>query len=119
MKNLIIATVLSAAALPAFADHDVHDSSFHARQQQLEHRIHEGWRSGELTPPEHRRLRHEMRLIERSERAFMSDGRLSRGEREHLHVRLDSLAREVFHQRRDGERRYGHYNERYDTARHY
>jgi hypothetical protein len=60
-----------------------------------------------------------MRLIERNERAFMSDGHLSRDERQHLHVRLDSLAREVFHQRRDGERRGAHYNERYDAARRY
>lgn len=117
MKNLISAIVLSAATLPALADHDVHNSDFQSRQQRLEHRIHQGWRSGELTRPEYRWLRHELRSIERDEHAFREDGRVSWREREHLQARLDNLAREVFHHRRDGERRDGHYNERYDAAR--
>ena len=74
MKNLITAIVLSAAALPAFADHHGHNFDFESRQQQLEQRIHQGWRSGDLTRPEYRWLRREMRLIERDEHAFREDG---------------------------------------------
>lgn len=119
MKTLIVAIALSAASWPAFAQHDVRHSDIEARQQRLEQRIEQGWRSGELTRPEYRQLRRELRWLERDEQAFLVDGRLSPRERDHLHARLDELSRVVFAQRRDDERRYGHYNERHDPARRY
>jgi hypothetical protein len=119
MKTFIGAMVLTVATLPAFAQHDVHPSDIDARQQRLERRIERGWQSGELTRPEYRRLRHELRLVERDQHAFWADGRLSPRERDHLHARLDELSRVVFEQRRDGERRYGHYNGPHDAGRRY
>jgi hypothetical protein len=119
MKTLIGAIILTVTTWPAFAQHDVRHSEIDARQQQLERRIENGWRSGDLSRPEYRQLRRELRLLERDQHAFLVDGHLSPRERDHLHARLDELSRVVFAQRRDGERRYGHYNERYDSARRY
>ncbi len=119
MKTLISAILFAAAALPAFAQHPASDSDIDARQQRLERRIENGWRSGDLTRPEYRQLRRELRLLERDQHAFLVDGHLSPRERDHLHARLDELSRVVFAQRRDGERRYGHYNDSHDAARRY
>ena len=112
MKAFITAGTVAVlmAAAPALADHDRRDASIDARQSQLEQRIERGWRAGELTPREHRRLMHEARDIERAEHAFRADGRLSPRERSDLHARLDHLARGIHHERRDVEQRHGHYN---------
>ena len=112
MKGLIglsMVALLSAAA-PAIAHAAWSDPGIDRQQEQLSYRIERGWRSGELSPPEYRRLRQELRDIDRQERYFVSDGRLSPRERDHLHVRLDQLARNIDVQRRDWDRRYGSYN---------
>ena len=112
MKTTIAAglIVLFAAAAPAMASHGVRDSGIDERQHRLEERIEHGWRSGALTQQEVRRLQHEMREIERAERYFWSDGRLTPRERSELHARLDYVTRLVQHERRDADRRYGSYN---------
>ena len=114
MKKLLGAALaaLVVSAAPAYADHD-RDSGVESRQHQLERRVEHGWRSGELTPREYRRLQHELREIARAEHYFRSDGRLSRRERDQLHARLDELSRAVYVQRHDSERRYGSYNYRH------
>ena len=112
MKALIaagLAAVLTAAT-PALADHDQRDGSVNVRQSQLALRIERGWRAGELTPREYRRLVHEAREIERAQHIYRSDGRLSPRERSDLHARLDHLARAIHHERRDVEQRHGYYN---------
>ena len=112
MKRLIgaaLAAVISTA-MPAFANHGERDAGVNERQARLAHRIDEGRRSGELTRREYVRLTHEMRDIERMEHYFRADGWLSPRERSELHARLDHLAREVYREKRDGERRYGSYN---------
>lgn len=117
LKTFIGAIVLAAAALPALAAADGRNASINERQQQIEQRMHQGWRSGELTRREYRRLQHELRLIERDEYAFRSDGHLSPRERQHLHARLDAVSRDVWAEKHDGDRRHAHYNERHDADR--
>ena len=97
------------AAMPAIAGHGG-DPSIDQRQHRLERRIEQGWRSGELTRREYRRLQHEARDIERMEHFFRSDGWLSPHERSELHARLDHLAREIYRERHDGEHRYGEHH---------
>jgi hypothetical protein len=119
MKGYIYAglvTLLSAAA-PAFANHGSPDAGLNEREHRLEQRIEQGWRSGELSPREYRRLNHELRQIERAERYYRSDGVLSRREMGELHARLDDLSRAVFRERRDLERRAGPYNHDYRAER--
>ena len=119
MKKTIAAglVVLFAAAAPAMASHGVRDSGIDERQHRLEQRIEHGFRTGQLTRHEARRLQHEMREIERAERYFWSDGRLTPHERGELHARLNHLSRLIQHERRDAERRHGSYNYDYHADR--
>src|SRR5687767_5862466 len=82
-----LAVLLGCA--PAMANHGPRDASVNQRQQLLEQRIEHGFRSGELTRHEYRRLRHEAREIDRTEHFFRADGRLTQRESGELHARLD------------------------------
>lgn len=112
MKALtgLVITALLAVAAPAMAKHGSSDPAIDQRQERVAQRIERGWRSGELNPPEYRRLRQELGDIQRDEHHFFADGRLSPRERDHLNARLDHLARAVRAQTHDVDRRYGSYN---------
>jgi hypothetical protein len=105
---------LFAATAPAWARPGDPDAGLSEREYRLEQRIEHGWRTGELTRPEYRRLRVELTGIERADRYYRSDGFLAPHEVRELHTRLDALSRQVFRETRDVERRddygYGHYN---------
>ena len=117
MKTWMSALALLAATAPAMAAHDFRDGGVSERQHRLERRIEQGWRSGELTRGEYARLQQGLREIDRAEHHYSADGRLSRRERDELYARLDHLAREVYRQRHDGERRHGFYNGYYQSER--
>lgn len=121
MKALIglSITALLAVSAPAMANPGWSDRAIDQRQESVAFRIERGWRSGELSPPEYRRLRLELRDIARDEHHFMADGRLSPRERDHLHARLDHLSRAVQAERHDVDRRYGSYNGPAYPGRHY
>jgi hypothetical protein len=79
----------------------------------LRERIKYGLRTGELTPRESARLLAEQREIERLQRMYQHDGRLSPSEREHLMAELDHASRHIWHemndrQDRDDRRAYPH-----------
>jgi hypothetical protein len=76
------------------------------RKAQLDRRIDQGVRSGQLTRAEARRLQAEFREIEQREVAYRRDG-LSSGERVDLDKRFDQLAQRIRWERRDDERGYG------------
>jgi len=120
VKKLVrtgLIVVLTAAA-PAMATHGgERDRGLNERQHRLEQRIEQGWRSGELTPREYRRLRDAVHGIDRTERVFWSDGYLSPRERSALHARLDRLSREIYREKQDIERRHGTYNYDYHDQR--
>jgi len=112
MKTILGAglVALLTAAAPVLASHGARDAGINERQQRLEQRIEHGWRTGELTRPEVRRLRHELLDIERVEHHFWSDGRFTPRERSDLHARLDHVSRLIQHERSDVKRRHGSYN---------
>jgi hypothetical protein len=111
IKTLLGAMVLMAATAPAMADRNVRDAGIDAHQQQIEQRIQQGWRSGELTTDEYRVLQREVRLVKRDEQAMLRDGFLSPRERHYLHARLDDLSRDVYRQKHDGDTRGRSYND--------
>lgn len=74
-------------------------------QAQQHRQIVQGIRSGELTPREARRLQAEQRAIRREERAYLADGRLSRGERRDLYQDLRSANRHIYNQTHDAQTR--------------
>ena len=121
MKRYIyagLATLISAAT-PAFANHGSPDAGVNEREYRLEQRIEHGWRSGELSRHEYRRLNAELRGIERAERYFKADGFLSARELTELNARLDGLSRAVYRETRDLERRHDPYNHDYRADRRY
>jgi hypothetical protein len=111
MKKLIgTGLALFVCSASAMANHGPRDASVNQRQHLVEQRIEQGFRGGELTRREYRRLQYEAREIGRTEHVFLADGRLSQRERSELHARLDHLAREVYREKHDGERRHESYN---------
>ena len=121
MKRYIWAGLIAlfSATVPAWANPVSGDAGLSEREYRLEQRIEHGWRTGELTRPEYRRLRFELTDIERADRYYRADGFLSQREVRELHARLDALSREVFRETRDVERRYGYapYNSDYRADR--
>ena len=117
MKAWISGIALLAATAPALAYQGFGDPSINQREYRLEQRIEQGVRSGELTRNEYRRLRFELRDIERNKQWFMADGRLTASERAQLHARLDALSREIYRERHDFSARTGSYNGYYADRR--
>ena len=76
------------------------------REARIKGRIQRGLHDGKITEWEARRLYRELADIESKERAYRSDGRLNRREREELARALDRLAEHVRDQARDDQRRY-------------
>lgn len=83
--------------------------SMERRKVQLDRRIDQGLRSGQLTSGEAARLRAEFDAIARVEYRYRANG-LSRWEQTDLNRRFDRLATQIRFERRDDDRRYGHNN---------
>lgn len=115
MIALAAATALTAGAASAQPYGRHHDGgrwmSINDRQERLDWRIDQGVRSGQITRNEAYRLRGEFRRIASLEARYRYNG-LSGWERADLDRRFDALQREIRHERRDGDRRYG-YNDYY------
>lgn len=77
------------------------------RKIQLDRRIENGLRSGQLTPREARRLQREFDDIARLEYRYSRNG-LSPWEMAQLDRRFDRLAAQIRWERRDDDRRYGY-----------
>ncbi|MDD3450318.1 MAG: hypothetical protein PHF72_14985 [Gammaproteobacteria bacterium] len=102
--TLIVIAGLAAGALAPFSAH----AGINDRQDRQDRRIEQGVKSGELTRGERRYLEEEQRRINRLERRFRSDGRLTKRERSILDAELDRLSRQIKamkHNRLDRDRR--------------
>jgi hypothetical protein len=94
---------------PGWTDNRGQWVSLEQRKLQLDRRIDQGLRSGQLTRSEAARLRIEFDRIATLEARYRRDGRLSMAERADLDRRFDQLAAAIRFERRDNQ--YG-YNER-------
>jgi hypothetical protein len=105
MKISITLTALTVLiATPALAD-GVRDPGVNTRQHNQQARIHEGVKSGELTRRETHRLREEQRDVRQLERAYKSDGTLTRAERTDLHHEQNQTSRNIRRQKHDRQDR--------------
>ena len=105
MKAMLTLTALMAlSATSAFAE-GTRDPRVNARQANQHARIHDGVRSGELTRRETRHLREEQRDIRQLERAYKSDGKLTRTERADLHHEQNQASRHIRRQKHDRQER--------------
>jgi len=111
MKKLILgalaAATLGAAALPAFAQGPRPSDwiPLSQRQDNIEHRIDDGMRSGQLTRREARSLRGEFNGLLRLEARYQRDG-LNFRERSDLQRRYDALSARVRFEKHDDQTRY-------------
>jgi hypothetical protein len=83
----------------------VRDPGVNARQHRQQHRIQRGVRSGELTKDEVKELASERRTIRQEERAYKSDGVLTRDERKDLHQDLNATSKNIYEEKHDAEKR--------------
>lgn len=84
------------------------------RQDRQRHRIREGWRSGELTRGEAKRLYRQHRSIAKMERRYTADGYLSAKEQRRLDRALDRASRQIRrakHNDRVAYRRHEHHHD--------
>lgn len=113
MKPIILSILLAGMTslwLPTPVHARPDGSGVNARQQHQQQRIGQGVRSGELTRGEARRLQREQRHIHQEERAYRSDGHLSRAERADLHRDQNRASRHIFNEKHDGQQRQGWQN---------
>jgi hypothetical protein len=105
MKVLMtIAALTVFTTAPAIAD-GTRDPGVNHRQHNQHARIHQGVRSGELTRRETHRVREEQRDVRQLERAYKSDGTLTRAERVDLHHEQNQASRDIRRQKHDGQER--------------
>lgn len=107
---LTVAAAASVLAVMPVAANAAPWQSVNQRQANLERRIDQGVRSGELTRNEAVRIRGQFRDLERLEVQYRrSGGGLSASERRDLDQRFDRLSQRIYaqkHDRQDGPRRY-------------
>jgi hypothetical protein len=111
MKTLSI-LAMSALALALFSTSSladgrpgVRDPGVNARQSHQQARIRQGVRSGELTRREAWRVRETQRDVRQLERAYKSDGTLTRAERVDLHREQNQASRQIYRQKHDAQDR--------------
>lgn len=92
---LIVAGIMGVAGLGQ-AQADVRDPGVNARQQNQHQRVRQGVRSGELTRRETGALAREQRDVRQLERAYKSDGQLTRAERVDLHHEQNQASRHIY-----------------------
>lgn len=104
MKILVASTLLALAGLAATttAAAHPHGRGIEARQHVQAQRIGAGVAQGQLTRCEAARLGRRAARIEGREQAYRATRGLGPVERRDLHLRLDSLSRDIHQQRHDG-----------------
>ncbi len=102
-RNLIIAALLAAAALPALAQ--TNTPVLDQRQANQEARIQQGVASGELTAREAARLERGQQRVENMEAAAKADGVVTKRERVQLQHAQNVQSRRIAAQKHDRQHR--------------
>lgn len=99
--SLILTTIMFAQS--AIADN--RGQSINKKQANQKARISQGIRSGQLTRKEAFRLRKQQARINRTERRFKTDGRLTPRERAVVQGKLHRASKNIYAQKHDGQKR--------------
>lgn len=100
-----ILTVAFSATLSTAAMAGTKDPRVNHRQYNQHERIAHGVKSGELTRGEAKDLRSDQRGIRQEERAFKSDGKLTKDERQELHQDQHAASKEIYQEKHDAQER--------------
>lgn len=93
---IIISSLVASAFLMNTASAGVKDPQINHRQHNQHERIAQGVKSGELTRVEAKDLRGDQRELRQKERAYKSDGQLTKAERVDLHKDLNANSKEIY-----------------------
>ena len=95
-KKIMILSLLASAFVINAAFAGVKDPKVNQRQHHQHERIAQGVKSGELTRSEAKDLRGDQRELRQKERAYKSDGQLTKAERVDLHKDLNANSKEIY-----------------------
>ncbi|BBK29413.1 hypothetical protein EDC65_2543 [Stella humosa] len=99
MRSVFAAILLSAVALPAFAQSGT--PGIDRRQAIQSQRIEQGYRSGTLSAQEAWKLDQGQRRVNRVERRAKADGYVSRGERQRIRDMQNRQGQRINREKRD------------------
>jgi hypothetical protein len=105
MKRILGGTLLASLAFALAAVTADAADVVGTRQERQQNRIGRGIESGQLTPREGARLEREQAKIAAEEKAFKSDGKLSRRERRTLRHDQNRASRHIWREKHDAQRR--------------
>lgn len=108
MKRILLSlAALAAVSVAPLAAQAAPWQSVNQRQANLDQRIDQGVRTGQITRPEAARLRGEFKSISRLEASYRRSNGLSPRERADLDARFDRLSRQIMAQKHDRDHRHG------------
>lgn len=96
---------MAVAAMVLAGSATVFAAGIEQRQRNQQHRIHQGIRSGSVTPGEAARLEREQVRIERMERRLKADGDFTRRDRARVQHRLNRSSRHIYRAKHNGRTR--------------
>ena len=96
---------MAVAAMVLAGSATVFAAGIEQRQRNQQHRIHQGIRSGSVTPGEAARLEREQVRIERMERRLKADGYFTRRDRARVQHRLNRSSRHICRAKHNGRTR--------------
>lgn len=103
LSGLLAVLLASVVGAPQAAEG--RERGINQRQHNQQQRMHEGFRQGELTRREARRLMAEQRAIEAEERRYLADGVLTQWERMDLVRDLNAAGRHIYNEIHDAQAR--------------
>jgi hypothetical protein len=98
--RIAIATLITAAALPAFAQNVGTEVQRNINQQE---RIKQGLESGQLNTREAARLEREQSQVERMQSRALKDGKLSDKEATRIDTAQDKVSRDIYREKHDAQ----------------
>ena len=104
-RTLLALAALATVAAAPLAAQAAPWQSVNQRQANLEQRINQGIRTGQISRPEAARLRGEFKSISRLETSYRRSHGLSMRERADLDARFDRLSRQIQAERHDRDDR--------------
>jgi len=103
--TVVAFTVMSPCVATADTQRGTRDPRINTRQHAQRERIQQGVRSGELTGRETHRATENQRDIRQLERAYKSDGELTRNERRDLTKEQNQASRQLYRDKHDAQDR--------------
>ncbi|MDI1298147.1 hypothetical protein [Methylotenera sp.] len=106
--NKLLISIMAVAVSSTFATATMagtRDPNVNKHQHHQDRRIAQGVKSGELTRAEAKDLRGDQKGIRQEERAFKSDGTLTKDERQELHQDQHAASKEIYQEKHDEQER--------------